>query len=306
MRDMLDASWRAAAYCWHPLALLWGLLPLALAGGGVFGFERIGWEPALATAKGVLEHNELLGALFEWLQDLGAPNLRPLLAPMLVLALIVPVVVLATLLLVTWLLSPSMVRLVARRRFPDLRADPGAPGGWGTSAWALLCALAAAAALVVGMPLWLLPPLVLVLPPLVWGWLCYRVFAFEALAWHAGTAERRYLLHRHRWALRLAALLFGILCALPMLLGAVGALGTAGTMHEGLHESLPRSLQLALLAALAPPLPTSLLAPLLVWLYTIVFAFATLLFTHFLLAALERLRRDLAPPAPETESPSTP
>ena len=37
---MLDASWRAAAYCWHPLALLWGLLPLALAAGGALG---LGW-----------------------------------------------------------------------------------------------------------------------------------------------------------------------------------------------------------------------------------------------------------------------
>jgi hypothetical protein len=32
------------------------------------------------------------------------------------------------------------------------------------------------------VPLWLVPPLVLVLPPLIWGWLAYRVLAFDVLA----------------------------------------------------------------------------------------------------------------------------
>ncbi len=41
-------------------------------------------------------------------------------------------------------------------------------------------------------------PLVLVLPPLIWGWLTYRVMAFYALAEHASKDERREVLRRHR------------------------------------------------------------------------------------------------------------
>ena len=275
MRDIADATWRALAYCWHPLALLWSLLPLGLAAGGAFGLGWVGWEPAVAEVRSLLERAELLAALFDWLEAIGAPDLRPVLAPMLVVALVVPAVVLGTLLLVAWLLAPAMVRLVVRRRFPGLQRSPGAAGGWGSLAWSLLCALAALLALGLSVPLWLVPPLVFVLPPLIWGWLCYRVLSFDALSRHADAAERRHILHHHRWALRGAGLLCGALCAGPTLLWAVGASALV----------------------LAP-----LLLPVLVWLYTIVFAFATLWFAHFTLAALHRLRQGAAAVVPSTPS----
>ena len=41
------------------------------------------------------------------------------------------------------------------------------------------------------LPLWLIPPLVLVVPPLIWGWLTYRVFSFDVLSLHASRDERR-------------------------------------------------------------------------------------------------------------------
>lgn len=278
MREIVDATWRALAYCWHPLALLWSLLPLALAGGAVFGLGWYGWEPAVAEARSLLERTELLAALFEWLEAIGAPDLRPLLAPMMVVVLVVPAVVLATLLLVVWLLSPAMARLVVRRRFPDLQRSPGAAGSWGALGWSLLCTLAALLALGLSVPLWLVPPLIFVLPPLVWGWLCYRVLSFDALARHADAAERRYILHHHRWPLRVAGLLCGVLCALPTLPWALGASALV----------------------LAP-----LLMPVLVWLYTVVFAFATLWFAHFNLAALHRLRRGAAAAAAAPDSPAS-
>lgn len=267
MREIIDASWRALAYCWHPLALLWSLLPLGLAAGAAFGLGWFGWEAAVAEARALLERTDLLAASFDWLDAIGAPDLRPVLAPMMVVALVVPAAVLATLLLVVWLLSPAMARLIVRRRFPDLQRHPGAAGGWGALGWSLLCALAAVLALGLSVPLWLVPPLIFVLPPLVWGWLCYRVLPFDALARHADAAERRFILYRYRWPLRAAGLLCGVLCALPTLLWAAGASALV----------------------LAP-----LLMPLLVWLYTVVFAFATLWFAHFTLAALHRLRHGAA------------
>jgi hypothetical protein len=279
MRDVADATWRALAYCWHPQALLWSLLPLALAAGGAFALGWVGWEPAVAEVRSLLERTDLLAALFEWLDAIGAPDLRPVLAPMLVVALVVPAVVLATLLLVAWLLAPAMARLVVRRRFPGLQRSPGAAGGWGALGWSLLCALAAVLALVASVPLWLVPPLAFVLPPLIWGWLCYRVLPFDALSRHADAAERRHILHHHRWALRGAGLLCGMLCAGPTLLWAVGASALV----------------------IAP-----LLLPVLVWLYTIVFAFATLWFAHFTLAALHRLRQRPATLPSPVESLSAP
>lgn len=267
MREIADATWRALAYCWHPLTLLWSLLPLGLAAGGVFGLGWFGWEPAVDGVRHWLEQGDLLGALFEWLEAIGVPDLRPLLAPMIVVALVVPAVVLLTLLLVVWLMAPAMVQLVVRRRFPALQRSPGAVGGLGALAWSIVCTLAALLALVLSMPLWFVPPMVLVLPALIWGWLCYRVLSFDALARHADAAERRFILHQHRWPLRAAGLLCGLLGALPSMMWALDATTLA----------------------VAP-----LLMPVLVWLYTVVFAFATLWFAHYTLAALDRLRAGAA------------
>lgn len=263
MRDVVDATWRALAYCWHPMTLLWSLLPLSLAAGTVFGLGWFGWEPAVDAVRRWLEQGDLLGALFEWLEAVGAPDLRPVLAPMIVVALVLPAVVLSTLMLVVWLMAPAMAQMVVRRRFPDLQRSPGAAGGWAALGWSLVCALAAMLALLLSVPLWFVPPLVMVVPPLIWGWLCYRVLAFEALSRHADAAERRFILHHHRWPLRAAGLLCGLLGVLPSLLWALG-----------------------LSALVFAPL----LMLVLVWLYTVVFAFATLWFAHYTLAALHRLR----------------
>jgi cobalamin biosynthesis protein CobD/CbiB len=75
-------------------------------------------------------------------------------------------------------------------------------------AWALGSTLIALLVLVLSIPLWFIPPLVLVVPPLVWGWLTYRVMAFDALAEHASQAERQAVLTRFRMPL----LGMGVVC----------------------------------------------------------------------------------------------
>lgn len=279
MREIVDATWRALAYCLHPRTIVWSLLPLGLMASIVLALGWTWWEASVDGVRVLLERWDLLAALFEWLDAIGAPDLRPVLAPMLLVALVVPAVVLGTLLLVTWLMSPAMGDLVVRRRFPGLQRSPDAAGRWAALAWSMLCALFALLALLLSVPLWLVPPLVLVLPPLVWGWLCYRVLAFDALARHAGAAERRYILHHHRWPLRLAGLSCGTLASLPTLLWAMGAMALV----------------------LAPWL--MLLA---VWLYTLVFGFASLWFAHYLLAALHRRRQGAGVASTLHESSFTP
>ena len=109
------------------------------------------------------------------------------------------------------------------------------------------------------------PPLVLVLPPLIWGWLTCKVMSVQALAAHASADERRQILRDKRWPLLAMGVVTGCLAAAPSLLWAFGAIAVV----------------------LAP-----LLALVSVWLYTLVFAFAALWFAHFALAALQQLRLD--------------
>ncbi|HSQ73444.1 MAG TPA: EI24 domain-containing protein [Rubrivivax sp.] len=259
---MFDAFWRAAAYCLHPRLMLWSLLPLLLAGGAVALLGWAYWEPAVAAVRAWLERWALTAAMLEWLQSVGAEQLRVLVGPMIVVALAVPVLVIVSLLLVAALMTPAIVELVAARRVPALESRRGA-SWWQGIVWALACTLAALLALLLSVPLWLVPPLVLVLPPLIWGWLTCQVLGHDVLARHASREERHHLLRRHRWALLAMGICCGYLGALPAMMWALSA-------------------------------ATLIFAPLLVlasvWLYTLVFAFAALWFAHFALAELQRLR----------------
>lgn len=264
---MFDAFWRAVAYCLHPRVLLWSLLPLVLAAAAVVGLGWLYWESGVAALRATLDQWQVWASLMGWLDAMGGQKLHALLAPLIVVALAVPVVVVGSLILVALFMTPAIVALVERRRFPDLERKQGA-AWWQQALWGLGCTLAALLALILSLPLWLVPPLVLVLPPLIWGWLTCRVMAYDVLAAHASAPERRTLLKAHRWPLLAMGVASGYLGAAPSLIWAFGAL------------SVP----------LAP-----VLGVLSVWVYTLVFAFAACWFAHYLLAALHALRASELP-----------
>ncbi|MDQ2927451.1 MAG: EI24 domain-containing protein [Pseudomonadota bacterium] len=269
-RRLIDAFWRAAAYCLHPKVIALSLAPLAIVGGAAALLGYFFWEPAVASVRATLEDWTLLAIFFSWLDTIGATGFHSVIAPLVIVALAVPVFVVASLVVVAWLMTPALVRLIAARRFAQLERRRGA-GFWQSLFWSLVCTLAALAALVVSIPLWFIPPLVLVVPPVIWGWLTYRVFAFDVLALHATSDERRRLVAENRWALFGMGVVCGYLGAAPSLLWAVSAFALV----------------------FAP-----LLIIVSIWLYTLVFAFSALWFGHFLLASLRDLRlAENAPPA---------
>lgn len=262
MKQILDAFWRAAAYCFHPRVIALSLLPLVLMVALSFGLAYFFWESTVAGMTAWLDSYALVQSVLGWLDGVGLGTLSTVFAPLLVLVLATPVIVVLCLLLVAIFMTPAMVGMVARRRFPALERKQG--GSILASVfWSLGSTVLAGLALLVSMPLWLIPPLILLLPPLIWGWLTYRVFAFDVLATHASADERKALLRQHRSSLLMMGVVSGYMGAAPSLLWASGAI----------------------VIALAP-----LLVPVAIWIYTLVFAFASLWFSHFALAALTTLR----------------
>jgi hypothetical protein len=266
MHQIVDAFWRAALYLFRPRIFLVSLLPLAAGIGVVLLLGWLYWEGAVAAVRETLQGWSLLDAMLKWVDTVTGASFRAVFAPMVVVALAVPVVVAMSLLMVTLTVTPVIVGLVSRRRFPHLERRVGA-GFWASTAWSLACTIAALALQAASAPLWLIPPLVLILPPLIWGWLACRVLAFDALAVHADAAERRQLMISQRWPLLAMGVVCGYLGALPSLLWVSSA----------------ATLMLA---------PVLLMAS--VWLYTLVFVFAALWFVHFCLAALNRIRDQAA------------
>ena len=266
MNLFLDSFWRAVAYCLRPRVIALSFLPLILMVAVALGLGYFFWEPAIDWVRIALEGSAVVNTVWNWLRGIGLGSLKTVLAPLVVIFAVTPIIVVLSLLVVAVLMTPALVALVAERRFPTLERKRGGSLVLG-AIWSLGSTLIALIALVISVPLWLVPPLILILPPLIWGWLTYRVMTFDALAEHASKEERRELVRRHRGWLFGMGVMTGYLGAAPSLVWASGALFAAAFV---------------------------VLVPLAIWIYTLVFAFASLWFSHYCLAALQTMRAESA------------
>ena len=271
---LFDSFWRAVAYCVHPRVMALSVLPLLLMAGLAAALHYFYWDSAVEFVRTTLQTTPWLDNVWQWLRGWGVNTDVPtLVAPLLLIVALTPIVVMLALLVIGFLMTPALVNLVATRRFASLERKKG--GSFFLSlGWMLGSTALALVALLLSVPLWLIPPLVLLLPPLIWGWLTYRVMAFDALAEHADKHERRILLERHRWSLLFIGIVSGYLGAAPGIVWASGVVFAAAFI---------------------------ILIPIALWIYTLVFAFSSLWFAHFALAALQQLRRETmanTPPPP--------
>ena len=242
--------------------MLLSAVPLLLMALLALVLQHFYWDAAVQGMTSLLDDSTLLASMLSWLASWGVLNVMDWLAPLMVVLLASPVLVVVSLLAVAFLMTPALVNMVAVRRFPSLERKQGG-ALLASISWSLGSTVMALLALLFSVPLWLVPPLVLVLPPLIWGWLTYRVMAFDALAEHASKDERREVLRRHRVTLLGMGILTGYLGAAPSIVWASGVVFAAAFV---------------------------VLLPLAIWIYTLVFAFSSLWFAHFCLQALAQLR----------------
>jgi hypothetical protein len=260
----LDSFWRALAYCLMPRVMLLSLLPLAMLLVLSLSWGYFYWSPTQDWVRDMLASWQVLQGMMDWLQDNGAGELQSVVVPLVVIFAITPILVVVSLLAVSLMMTPALVDLVVQRRFAHLALKHG--GTTVTSlVWTIGSTLAALVAMVITLPLWAVPPLMFIVPPLIWGWLSYRVMVYDALVVHASREERIEIGRQHRVGLLMVGVLTGYLGALPSLVWASGAVFAAAFL---------------------------VLIPLAIWIYALVFAFTSLWFTHYSLAALEALRAE--------------
>ncbi len=270
MKNMVDSFWRALAYCFHPKVILLTLLPLFLMLIIVMGLGMVYWDAALESIRAWIDTSSAMNWAWVWLERVGLMSLKAVVAPLIIIVAVTPLVVVMSLLAVSFMMTPALVNLVAERRFANLERRQG--GSMLQSvAWTVFSVVLALGALVLTLPLWWLPPLAMILPALIWGWLTYRVMTYDVLSEHASRIERIELMRRHRFQLLAMGVVTGLMGAAPSLVWASGALFVAAFV---------------------------VLIPIAVWIYTLVFVFSALWFGHFLLSALVQLRNE--PPSVAT------
>ena len=189
--------------------VLWPMLfALALWGGAAYAF----WRDATDWLRAALISVGVAGTLLGF--DLSV--IRDLLAPALLLVLLVPLVYATALILTAFVAMPTLLDVVATRHFPSLERKRGG-SDLGSATNALAASGVYGALWIITLPLWLVPPLPLILPVLLSAHFNQRLFRYDALALHASQGEMKYLRRRQGVALWLLGIALAAFQFIPLL-----------------------------------------------------------------------------------------
>jgi len=221
------------------------------------------WTPALEMLSTFLTASIFTSWIADGLIWAGFESARAWIAPLFFVVLLIPLISISLLVFIALTTVPTIVKVVTRQyAYKDIAKKKGGSvfGSFVYTLWSTLICLALA---MLTLPVWWIPPLVAVLPPLLWGWLTMRLMSYDVLALHASAEERDILLYQHRWPLLAMGIISGMLGAVPTFFWATSAL-----------------------ALVLFPI-VSFVA---LWIYSLIFVFAALWFAHYLLEALKELR----------------
>jgi hypothetical protein len=264
MNDLLRSFGRALTSVLHPRMLWLTFLPFAAAAiiwGVVLWFS---WQTLIGATAGWLANWPLTTTLYHLFDWLGFSALHAAVAPFIVIAMAIPLIVVTVLLLIATLSMPAVIRHLSTRQFAGLEIRRG--GTWyGSVVHSVWTTLVCLVVLIVTLPLWLIPPFFALIPPLLWGWLTYRVMTYDALALHASADERRALVRRYRLPLLMIGVASGLLGSLPTLIWASSVW----------------------LIVLFPVMTAAT-----IWIYAFILVFTALWFGYYCLRALQRMRAE--------------
>lgn len=272
-RPLLISFSRAVLSQLHFRMLMLTVLPFILS-VAIWGVLLWIWlQPVIDWLHVYFVENDGFVIAGEALGWFGLGAIKTVIVPMIAMWVLLPLMIFTALIFVGTMAMPAIVKHVGRRYYPDLEQRHG--GTFLGSLWIGISSFVVFVVLwLITLPLALVPPLTFVIQPALWGWLTYRVMAYDALAEHASTEERLALLRKHRWPLFLIGVITGSMGAAPTVLWLGGALSV---------------IFFPILAAGA------------IWLYVLVFVFTGLWFQHYCMEALAAQRkpvRDVVPVMP--------
>ena len=222
------------------------------------------WSPALEMLRTFLTASIFTSWIQSGLEYVGFDEARAWIAPLFLVILLIPIIAISLLVFIAFSTVPAVVDSVVKQKAYEglVRIKGGSfVGSFFYTLWSALICLAL---VMLTLPVWWIPPLFAILPPLLWGWLTMRLMAYDVLLDHATPDERSQLLEEHRWTLLGMGVVAGMIGAVPTFFWAT-----------------------SVLALVLFPF-VSFVA---LWIYSLIFIFSALWFSHFLLYALKQLRQ---------------
>lgn len=221
----------------HPKMLLAILLPIFIALLGALLLFFFLWTPLTAWLEQFLGSGPM-HTVDQWLLAWGLFSLASGLAPVLTLFILLPIAGLLGLIVAAVVIMPLVLSHLGQRDYPNL-ARKGRYANTSSAINALWVGLVFIVGWVITLPLWLIPPLAIILPIFWWAFAFNRILRVDALVEHATPAERQWLCQRYNrsyWFLGLILALANFLPPLWLVLPVFSALVFAHFSLEALQR----------------------------------------------------------------------
>ena len=265
MKDVTRAFGLACRDMFYPWVWWLSFKPFLISGVIWFSILWFAWTPLLDFTRGLVTDSWLTSWIGSTVSLIGWGPMRAMISPYLAALVIMPLIIVTQLCIVSFSTIPRVVRRLERQK-PYLglrRANEGS--FFGSIKNALLAISMALFLFCITFPVWWIPPLFSIIPPLIWGWLTAKMMIYDILEEHAEVAELEKIFLDHRLSLILIGIMTGLLGAVPTFFW----------------------LSSVFIFILFP-----IVSLLMMWIYSLLFIFAALWFGHFLLFAL-RVDRQL-------------
>lgn len=180
----------------HPKMLLAILLPFLIALIGAIILLWALWTPLTQWLNGQVMNWDILNDIDQWFIAIGLFSLKLYLIPIMAVAILLPLSGILGLAIAAIFVMPIVLRHLERREYRGLNRQgqfATAVGAWN----AIWVGVIFVVGWVFTMPLWLIPPLTVVLPVLWWTFAFTRMLRMDAIVEHASPQERRIIWRRH-------------------------------------------------------------------------------------------------------------
>lgn len=198
----------------HPRMILALFLPFIIVLVGAILLLWIFWTPLTHWLGGESASWTYLNDVDQWFLALGLFSLKLYLIPFLALCILLPLSGILGLVIAAIFVMPIVLNHLEHREYKGLKRRgefAGTVSAW-NAAWV-------GGLFIVGwvltMPLWLIPPLAVVLPVFWWAFAFTRMLRVDAIVEHASAQERRVVWRRHNRQLWLVGSCLAVLNLFP-------------------------------------------------------------------------------------------
>ncbi|CAB3705884.1 EI24 domain-containing protein [Achromobacter pestifer] len=222
----------------HPTMLFAVLLPFLIALVGCLLLLYLFWTPLNDWLALEASRWDFVNRAEDWMLAMGLFSLKLYLVPIIAVAILLPVSGILGLAIAAVFVMPLVLRHVGQREYASVTRQ--GKHSTAVSVWnAIWVSAAFAAGWILTLPLWLVPPMAIVLSIFWWAFAFSRMMRVDAIVEHASPAERKLILERNNggfWTIGLICSLLNLLPPAWIILPVFSALVYA---HYGL-EALKR------------------------------------------------------------------